>query len=474
MSFIGKIRGWLGMLLDSRVKEEFDVIPISSEDLDNFIERCIEIYNGNPAWLDGENHIKTINMAKSVCSEVARLTMLATGINLEGSARAEWLQTQLDAVYSRLRHWVEFGCGYGTIILKPNGDGIDMVLPGQFRIIDQQDGKITGVVFKSQEYEPENRDWFTRIEYHRFVNRPTDGKRIYAISNRCYIGKAKHDANKPIAIEKTPWAGLLEDVYIENVDKPLFGVFRTPAANNVDVSSPMGLPIFAEALTELEDLDVAYSRNATEIYDSKRLVLLDADRLTPTGGKVRLSSDGRKVIASQMGLPDYIKTIEGTGSEDVYHEINPSLNTDVRRTGINDLLSMIGYKCGFSNGAFVLDEKSGVVTATEVESDDRRTIQLIKDVRDQLQNCLNDLFYSLDKMADLYGLAPAGPYEVQYDFGDITYSYEEDKARWYSYVTAGKVPFWYYLVKFEGFTEEEAKALEKEAQPKETLFGGEE
>lgn len=31
---------------------------------------------------------------------------------------------------------------------------------------------------------------------------------------------------------------------------------------------------------------------------------------------------------------------------------------------------------------------------------------------------------------------------------------------------------WYYLVKFEGFSEEEAKALEEEAQPKEPdLFG---
>ncbi len=187
-----------------------------------------------------------------------------------------------------------------------------------------------------------------------------------------------------------------------------------------------------------------------------------------------MSINSRKVVADAIGLPDYVKAVEGDGRSDVYHEVNPSLNTETRRVGINDLLSMIGYKCGFSNGAFVLDEKSGVVTATEVESNDRRTIQLIKDVRDQLRNCLDDLFYALDKMADLYGFAPVGPYEVVYDFGDITYSYEEDKARWYGYVSAGRIPFWYYLTKFEGFTEEDAKALEEAAKPKEVLFGGEE
>ena len=61
-----------------------------------------------------------------------------------------------------------------------------------------------------------------------------------------------------------------------------------------------------------------------------------------------------------------------------------------------------------------------------------------------------------------------------YDFGDITYNREEDRARWISYVNAGRVPFWYYLVKFEGYTEEDAKALEQKAKPKETLFGEEE
>ena len=69
--------------------------------------------------------------------------------------------------------------------------------------------------------------------------------------------------------------------------------------------------------------------------------------------------------------------------------------------------------------------------------------------------------------ADLYGLAPVGAYEVTYDFGDIVYSYEEDKQTWWKYVVQGLVPFWYYLTKFENLSEEEAKALVEEAHPKE-------
>ena len=41
---------------------------------------------------------------------------------------------------------------------------------------------------------------------------------------------------------------------------------------------------------------------------------------------------------------------------------------------------------------------------------------------------------------------------------------EDDRARWWNYVVQGKVPAWMYFVKFEGMTEQEAKAMIEEAQ----------
>lgn len=457
------------MLVPSRAKEEFNVTPIASERMNSFIELCGRVYGGNPDWVDDENHIKTVNFAKSICSEVARLSMLGTKITVDGSARAAWLQEQVDKVYSQFRYWLEYGNGYGTVIIKPNGNGVDFLTPGRFMITDSDNGEILGIVFFDQAKDEQFERWYTRYEYHRFEN----GN--YVITNRCYVATSENDKGKQIDIDATPWVGLAEEVVAEGVDKMLFGVYKTPLANNIDVGSAMGMPIFAEALEELRDLDVAYSRNAKEIDDSKRTILLDADRLLPNGKRIS-AAQAHNALRSGTVMPDYIKIVEGIDSvdSDVYHEINPTLNTDERLTGINALLSQIGFKCGFSNGYFVFNEKTGMITATQVESDDRRTIQLIKDVRDQFEACMDGLLYALDKFADAYGLAPRGAYETVYDFGDITYNREEDKARWYSYVTAGRVPFWYFLVKFEGFSEEDAKALEAAAQPSDKLFGDEE
>ena len=273
-----------------------------------------------------------------------------------------------------------------------------------------------------------------------------------------------------MALKDTKWSELMADsppilkANGESLDGPMFGVFVTPQANNVDKSTPLGLPVYAEALEELKDLDIAYSRMTGEIHDSERIVLADDRLLSPAGTPVNKMTPG---AAATTHLPKYVRNVYGEGADTFYQEINPTLNTEVRVNGINALLSQIGYKAGFSNGYFVFDQKTGMVTATQVESDDRRTIQYIKDVRDQLEKCMDAVYYALSVYADLYGESPAGEYEVTYDFGDITYNREEDRARWWGYVTAGKVPAWMYFVKFEGFSEEDAKAMVEEATPKE-------
>ena len=457
MSLFSTIKGWFSVLTKSKAKDEFNIEAISSEQMSAWIGECINIYQGNPSWLDEGDHIDTVNFSKALCSETARLALLGTSIKLDGSARAEWLQAQVEKIYFQLRHWTEYGCAYGTVILKPNGDGVDLFTPDMFEITHTSGDRIDGAIFHNWKQAGEKK-WYTRLEYHRFE----DG--IYRITNKCYLGDKPDDTKDAVDIKSTPWSYLSEEAAISNMERPLFGVFRTPQANNLELNSPFGLPIFSEAVQELRDLDIAYSRNSKEIKDSKRTVLLDSDTMTPSGTKIGYQQE--------TTLPDFIKNVRGDGKEMFYQEINPQLNTDTRLTGINALLSQIGYKVGFSNGYFVFNEATGIQTATQVEADQQRTIQFIKDVRDKLESCLDGLIYALDVFATLYHLAPMGAYEVVYGFGDITYNVEEDRARWWGYVQSGKVPAWMYFVKFEGMTEEEAKAMTAEAQPKTTVLFG--
>ena len=457
------------MLLNRKAKEVFGIDPVGSDGALDWIDQCVDIYRGSPCWIDEGEHIDTIDFAKSVCSEIARLVTLGIGLKVDGSARAEWIQQILDnKIYYRLREWVEYGCAYGTIVIKPSADGVYLYLPSEFDVTHSTDGKIDGIVF--YHWKKAAKKWYTRLEYHRYESNN------YLITNECFVGNTKGELKKPVNIEFTPWSGMKEEESLTNIKTPLFGVFKMPGANNIDIGSPYGLPAFSEAVQELRDLDIAYSRNAKEILDSKRTVLLDSDTMMAPGKKL----SGNLFTALErtresLGLPDVVKNVQGDGREMFYQEINPEINTEMRLKGINYLLSQIGYKVGFSNGYFVFNESTGIQTATGVEAEQQRTVQFIKDVRDKLENCVRCLVYAISSIADLYNLAPQGAYEIFFDFGDITYNKEEDKATWRGYVTQGWVPKWMYFVKFEGMTEEDAKAMAAEASSKQpSLFGAEE
>lgn len=469
MGVISTVKRWTGMIFGIKAENEFEVKTVVSGEMERFVKDCGNIYHGSPDWtkLDG---VKTVNYAQTICEEVARLATLAISIKANEpnskqdeapkGTRAAWIQGQIDDLYFKIREWVEYACAYGTIILKPNGESVDVVLPDNFIITKSTNGEVDAAVFVNKDRSNDGKKYYTRLEYHRF-----EGD-LYVITNRCYVGDSETDLNKFIPIEDTPWNGLAEETYVQNLDKPLFAVLKTPSANTIDINSPMGMPIFAKAVEELKDLDIAYSRNATEIFESERIVLMDDDKLLPGRGATN-NPVVQEITRRKMRLPRFVRNVSGGDSKDFYQEINPNLNTEERLKGLNALLSQIGFKCGFSNGYFVFNEKTGMITATQVEADDRRTIQMIKDVRDKLESALGALLYALDKFADLYELAPVGLFEVVYDMGDITYNREEDRARWWSYVQNGKVPAWMYFVKFEGMTEEEAKAMVDEAKPKE-------
>lgn len=435
-------------------KIKFNTEPAVSNKMTQAIDTWMNAYRGVPEWTNADD-IKTINFAATVCEEAARLTTLDIGINLSGGTRASFLQAELDKqLLPRLRDFVEYGTAGGTVIFKPSGKGVDVITPDRFMVTEYDDNKrITGVIF--QDGYTQGKDFFTKLEYHRFEHRRgEEGRRtVYVISTKTFQSKDEHAIGKEIPIDNTRWQGIEPEVEIikqndEQVDSPLFGVFKMPRANNIDLDSPLGMAIFSNALQEMEDLDIAYSRNSDEINDSDTIELVDDALLQKEGAK-----------GSRVKLPRHVHNVFGNGMEAFYQQIDRPLKTEERRVGINQQLSFIGFKCGFSEGYFVLDQKTGMVTATQVESTDRRTIQLIKDIRDSLKTALKETIYAMNVIADLYEKAPVGSYTVDFDFGDITYNADEDRNRWYQLMVQGVIPKWYYLVKHEGMGEDEAKAV---------------
>lgn len=461
-------------LFKDKIEQEFNTNIQLSSVMEAYIAKCYNITAGKPFWLNPDDDIESINFAGYIDDVTAGLVTLDLGIEISGSGRAEYLQKQADYVLSVIHDKVSEGLGNCGLMFKPNGDTIDYIEPGCFAPTEtDSNGNILGCVFQSQ---IERGDYiYTRLEWHRFEDMQNeDGTkgRIYRITNYAYKAQSNQltdwtlaDPGKQCPLtDVKEWVNIQPDIGIMNVEQPLYAYFKNPAPNRVDRKSPLGVPIWANCIKELKDLDISWSRKSTETEDSKHMTFV-------AQSAIQFANE------HHISLPRTVKGIEmGVDADSTIHEHVSTLLTEQRIKDINSILAMISTKCGFSQGMFQLDEKTGMMTATQVEADDQETIRTIKNIRDALQDTILNLLYGCNVMADLYSDTPAELWEtlkeqIAFSFGDITYSYETDMANWWKYRLQGDVPPWMYYVKFEKMSEQDAKKMVQEAQPKEeTLY----
>lgn len=448
------IKGVYERMFKKDAKKVFKTDVILSDKMEQFMNLWASIIDGCPPWLDKEDDIGTINFAKFLTSNIAKKICLDIDINVTGGARAAYLQKIVDKLKKVLRDKVEDAVGSAGIMFKPNGsmnvnNCIDYILAKDFLVTETNaNGDILGAIFfdyVTKTYAMGKRH-YTRMEWHRFENG------LYVISNRAFVSDKESALGTECNLGVVEaWEDILPEQYIVNLEKPLFAYFKMPYNNTIDNRSPLGVPVFHNAIKELRNLDIAWSRKETEIEDSKHISYVDISTI-------------RYAKQNKVKLPRFMKGIDMSNNQNSVNEHVATILTDARIKDINSILSMISTKCGFSQGQFTLDGKTGMITATQVEADDRETIETIKDMRDALKDCIKDLLYALNAYADLYNLAPVGTYELSCAFGDLTYNWEEDRARHWQYVQQNKYPLYRYYMEFEGMSEDEAKAVVAEAQ----------
>lgn len=441
------LKGVFSKLFKQEVEKQFDVrldtrmLPL--------ILQYENISKGSPPWL--KENMKSLGLAGFINDYISRLVTLDVSIAFPETPRGELLQEKADYILEVLQEKVSDGIGGCGLMFKPNGTDIDYISPKDFAITDSDsNGNVTGAVFQSQ--IAKNKKVYTRLEWHRFE----DDK--YCITNKCYVAKeGSEDIGRPCLLtEVDEWKNVMEYAEIEEVKYPLFAYFKMPSPNRYS-DTPLGVPIWHNCLKELEDFDVAWNRKSDEIFDSTHVTFV------PNTVVSYADKEG-------VNLPRYVKSVyNGNPMESTITEHIPTLLTEQRISDLNSILSVVGMKCGLNPGTFVFNENTGVKTATEIEADQQETIRTIERIRNQLVKSLKRLFYALDVVMDLDTNLPVEPNlldEIVFDFGDITYNFEEDRNNWWKYRVQGDVPPWKYFVKFEGMSEEEAKQMVEEAQPK--------
>lgn len=445
-----RIIEWIRKVFKERAAqgEVLSTIVLDDKTID-YIELWSAMYEDKAPWT--KDDVTSTGIPSAVSSELARLVTLEMESEIIGSKRADFLNAAYRKVLSELRIQTEYACALGGIILKPyvQGDTISVEFIQADRFVPtgfNSSGQITSCQFVEQVVR--NGKIYTRVESHDF------DRKYCVIQNRAYESKQKGVLGHQINLTDVPeWENLEEHTTIKNVPGVLFSYFKIPQANNKNRQSPFGVSVYSKAAELIKQADEQWARIMWEFKGTELAVDMSESLF-------RKDSNGNTILPSGKGRLFRQYSIDTGISEKPFYQIfSPEIRDSSLFNGFNQILRRIEFACGLAYGTLsdVQDEDR---TATEVLFSKQRSYSFVSQIQESLQSALEDLIKAMDVWTSLYKLAPAGTYDVSFNFDDslIVDSKTENQLMMQEAIS-GLIRKEIYLMKRYGVTEEQAKEM---------------
>ncbi|WP_179395046.1 phage portal protein [Lacticaseibacillus absianus] len=276
---------------------------------------------------------------------------------------------------------------------------------------------------------------YTLLEWHR------EDDQYYIVENQLYRSTTTNGSDLGT---RCP----LSEVYPQLKEKslydkatytrPTFQYLKPNIANNFNLNSPLGVPIYANAVDTLRMLDEAYNGLMQEMQMGRRRIVAPdymlADVKDPKTGKRKWVVDWRERV-----YQSYKGNQTGTQRDEI-KDITLPLRNDQFIDTINSLLRVYAAQVGFSAGTFSFDGEA-LKTATEVVSQNSETYQTKNSHETLVERFIQDLATScleLAKNATGVQYSDTADVTIVVNFDDSIAKDRDENAKYYQTVTGNK------------------------------------
>ena len=445
--------------VEEKLKTKVEISDIMIEN----IELWGLMYQNEAPWL-GNDNIKSLNIAASVASEMARLVTIEMISDITGgetnNERSEYLNERYQRVIDSLRVETEYAVAKGGMIFKPYIDkndniAIEYVQADEFYPVEfNSSGDLIAAIFP--EIITKDKTTYTRLEYHHMLK---DNK-CY-ISNQAYVKAVGTEGiGVPITLQSVEeWEALEDEINLENIAEPLFSYFKMPLANNKDTKSKLGVSVYSKATDIIKEVDAHWSSILWEYRGTELAIDVPVDMFMN-----RELPEGKERLFRQLDIDD------GNKTNSFYKVFSPEIRDVSLFNGLSKLLERVEFNCGLAYGT-LSDLEVTSKTATEIRTSKQRSYATIVDIQKSLRISLEHLIRSMDVLADFYNITAKGEYEVSFDFDDsIVIDSQAEQAIMIAEVAAQLIRPEYYLMKRYGVTEEQALEMLPEMATPQTTF----
>ena len=358
----------------------------------------------NEEFAEQYQQINEINFNAIFSNKLSNYVANDSTIELIGNnPRSELLNKTAQSMWRKLNKITSMVFGFGGILLIPYVKGGKIfynIVPQTRLTIDEITGDlITGATILADKKIISST--ISESIYLRWTN--------YKIQNNNLIITQQY-TNQNGSIIPVPefWADIQQVLSISNVDRVPFGYIKSPI-NNRRTNDKYGVSITYGCDSIIEEIRECL-RQIVKEYDAKQvLIVMD---------KTAIGKDG-KLPKSGLFTPVDI------GVDDFWEIFDPAIRDSSYFNRLQELFARLEKAIGTSRG-ILTDPLSTYQNTDETKRALYDTLSIISAMRENIEQGLNDFFYSCNILANAYNLTPVGEYEVKYDwdFGLIESSLE--------------------------------------------------
>lgn len=447
--FLAWIRQVINRVFDTGTVQQSARVNVEiSNEMISAIEMWDAMYRNKPYWMSSTTI--PLGLSAAVAGEMARLVTLELKSEISGSARADYLQEQYKNLLSRLQAQAELACALGGMAFKPypTADGrilVDCVPADRFFPTGfDASGRLAGGVFVDR--YSDGKRFYTRFECHGLENT------AYTIRNIAYMSYDRDTIGTSVALNTVPtWAGLEEEIVIAGVEKPLFGYFRVPNANNIDRDSPLGVSVYSRAVDTIRQADEQWNRMLWEFQGTELALDISSAAFEPDG------NGGVKIPKRYQRLFRALDV--GEMERPLYQVFSPAIREEPIYKGFQHILQRIEFQCGLAYGT-LSDPQTVEKTAEEIKTSKQRSYATVASLQTALQTALTDAVYGMDVWATINNMAPRGIYEMSFAWDDsIVVDSDKEFSQRMQLVNANMLRKELVLAWYFGCSEEEALSM---------------
>ena len=361
------------------------------------------IYNGKTK---NKYEMKSLNIASQSCGDISdfyfneKLDITIDKEDIQETIKKILMQNNFLYNCNNLMQLTE-ALGTGAIVPYLDNDKlrINYIAAPNIVILSCRENIPTEVLFFSEEKTKDG----TEITINTHLLDDNDN---YVIHNKKYLVDSNNNASEMEVDEK------IKEIHTES-PLPKFGLLKTSIVNNLDINSPYGISIYANAIDNILSIDRVFDSLDNEIALGRKRVYVSGDAAsfnTDENGKITPIFDTTDVAFYQ---------IPGKEGQEPIKESSFDLRIEQLSSALQYQLNMWTSKIGLGHNYYKFKDGQTYVNTDNVISSNSDVYRKIKKQENIITNCLINVIYAI---AELIGLSQE--FEISIDYDD---SIIEDK-----------------------------------------------